>query len=809
LPPGELARHAYLAGDRLDPERAIVLLLDAARAAKGRFAAEEQRGHLRRAYELSAASPRRRGMIALDLGRELHHDGEHEAARRLFDEADAIARDLDDPELPARVALVFHRHYGQEQALDRLRDAHRRLIGGPVPDDGLAIALVLRLGSLARKGGDDDALAFSLWTHHDIIWGPGTAAERVALTGELIDVAQRTADRELEHFARALRWVALAEQGEPRYLDEFHAYAARGRRSERPHLVMTTDIDESIVAGLEGRFAEAESLLAAVDPDTGREHFGFMLDHHRWVLTSLRGETGGLEELLRRLRGSGHPCVHLLEALTALRTGDLGTALRRAGDEEPDDRMIQPIWLRVQAELAAAGRDPELCARARARLAPHRGRWVVAVFGWEISGPYDLWLGLVDAAQGRWAEAVEELTAAYRAADAMRARPWSVLARGHLAETLRSRGAPGDAEAARELAEGARRDAAELGMRQVLPHLLPTSPDPDDPPHPTLGDLARTTAETAPGHRPQPSPASPDGGRPTPGGESRPNGPRPTPGNPANEFQPDDAGPATGNPAGGFPPGGAGPTPGGPAGQFQTDGAGPAPGEPAGRFRTDDAGPATGNPGGEFPPGGAGPAPGGTGGEFRADGAGPVPGEPAGEFRPDGAVWSLVFAGRTAHLPDAKGLRDLHTLLGRPGDDVPAVALLAPEGGAVVVAARRLGGDPVLDEEAKARYRHHLARLDEEIDRAAEVGDDDRAAGLDRERAALLAELRAAAGLGGRTRRLGDEAERARKTVTARIRDTLRKLDQAHPELAAHLRASVSTGSTCRYRPAEEIAWRL
>ncbi|PZG03436.1 ATPase, partial [Nonomuraea aridisoli] len=181
----------------------------------------------------------------------------------------------------------------------------------------------------------------------------------------------------------------------------------------------------------------------------------------------------------------------------------------------------------------------------------------------------------------------------------------------------------------------------------------------------------------------------------------------------------------------------------------------------------------------------------------------------SGEFRRDGAVWALRFAGRVAHVPDAKGLRDLHTLLSRPGDDVPAVVLLAPEGGEVVVAARRMGGDEVLDDEARSRYRHRLSQLDEEIDRAAELGHDDRVAELDRERAALLAELRAAAGLGGRTRRLGDEAERARKTVTARIRDSLRKLDRAHPELAAHLRATISTGSTCRYQPQDHITWHL
>ncbi|MEV0616319.1 AAA family ATPase [Nonomuraea sp. NPDC050404] len=183
----------------------------------------------------------------------------------------------------------------------------------------------------------------------------------------------------------------------------------------------------------------------------------------------------------------------------------------------------------------------------------------------------------------------------------------------------------------------------------------------------------------------------------------------------------------------------------------------------------------------------------------------PRPG--ANAFRFDGEVWTLTFAGRTVHLPDAKGLADLHVLIGRPGRDVAAVELLNPAGGEVVVAARRLGGDDVLDEEARSRYRARLELLDEEIDRAVERGDDRRAAEFDAERQALLDELRTAAGLGGRPRRLGDEAERARKAVTNRIRNTLRQLDQRHPELAAHLRASVATGATCRYQPTAEVHW--
>lgn len=120
-----------------------------------------------------------------------------------------------------------------------------------------------------------------------------------------------------------------------------------------------------------------------------------------------------------------------------------------------------------------------------------------------------------------------------------------------------------------------------------------------------------------------------------------------------------------------------------------------------------------------------------------------------------------------------------------------------------------MGGDAVLDDTAKAQYRERLSRLDEEIDRALDRYDDRRAAELDAEREALIDELRRASGLAGRTRRLGDEAERARKAVTARIRDALRRLDGHHPELAGHLRASVSTGTSCRYLPAGPVAWEL
>jgi hypothetical protein len=179
-------------------------------------------------------------------------------------------------------------------------------------------------------------------------------------------------------------------------------------------------------------------------------------------------------------------------------------------------------------------------------------------------------------------------------------------------------------------------------------------------------------------------------------------------------------------------------------------------------------------------------------------------GDTAAAFRLNGDVWTLAFAGRTVLMSDAKGLHDLHMLLSTPGREVAASVLFAD--GAT---ERQLGSDPVLDERARNDYRRRLAEIDDDIDNALARHADSHAARLEAERDALIEELRRATGLGGRARRLGDENERARKTVTARIRDVLRRLEDRHPELAAHLNASISTGSWCRYEPDPGVSWEL
>ncbi|HEY1343916.1 MAG TPA: AAA family ATPase, partial [Streptosporangiaceae bacterium] len=173
----------------------------------------------------------------------------------------------------------------------------------------------------------------------------------------------------------------------------------------------------------------------------------------------------------------------------------------------------------------------------------------------------------------------------------------------------------------------------------------------------------------------------------------------------------------------------------------------------------------------------------------------------------DGDVWTVAFNGRTVPLRDAKGLRDLAVLLAAPGREVAVTELAAGVPGGEAPAAAALGADPILDDRARAAYRARLAELDDGLAEADARHDVERSARLAGERDALIGELARATGLGGRRRRLGDATERARTTVTARIRDAIGRIERAHPELGQHLRASIVTGARCAYRPAETVRW--
>jgi hypothetical protein len=190
--------------------------------------------------------------------------------------------------------------------------------------------------------------------------------------------------------------------------------------------------------------------------------------------------------------------------------------------------------------------------------------------------------------------------------------------------------------------------------------------------------------------------------------------------------------------------------------------------------------------------------------------------------RREGEYWSIAFAGQGFRLKDVKGLHYLAHLLRHPGRefhvlDLTAAGHEARTGGQRISPARDddlhharpsdLG--PILDEQAKAAYRARLRDLEEDLAEATSWADPVRAARAHQEMQFLTGQLAAAVGLGGRDRRAGSAAERARVNITKAVKIALSRIRAHSPALADHLDATIHTGTFCSYTPDPRapIAW--
>ena len=168
-------------------------------------------------------------------------------------------------------------------------------------------------------------------------------------------------------------------------------------------------------------------------------------------------------------------------------------------------------------------------------------------------------------------------------------------------------------------------------------------------------------------------------------------------------------------------------------------------------------------------------------------------------WRREGDVWTVTFHGTTIRMRHSKGMSDLARLLDRPGRELAALDLM--EAGVVEPDT----GDRI-DAAARSAYRRRIEEIESELDSADRSQDAGGSERLTAEREAILSELTAAYGLGGRAR-AGGTAERARTAVTARIRETIKRITEADPELGRHLGRSVRTGTFCCYDPDPPEVW--
>lgn len=173
-------------------------------------------------------------------------------------------------------------------------------------------------------------------------------------------------------------------------------------------------------------------------------------------------------------------------------------------------------------------------------------------------------------------------------------------------------------------------------------------------------------------------------------------------------------------------------------------------------------------------------------------------------FRRDGDGWMVGWNGSAGHLRHTKGMADVAALLARPNTDIHVLDLV--DIGPTVDSG---AASDALDATARRRYKARLEDIEAELADADALADQARSERLHAERDALVAELTAAYGLGGRARKSGASSERARSAVTQRIRDAIARVANVDPVLGRHLDRAIQTGTFCAYRPDDHVNWQL
>jgi len=181
---------------------------------------------------------------------------------------------------------------------------------------------------------------------------------------------------------------------------------------------------------------------------------------------------------------------------------------------------------------------------------------------------------------------------------------------------------------------------------------------------------------------------------------------------------------------------------------------------------------------------------------------------PPNEFRKDGSDWVVRYEGVMKPFADSKGMSYIHYLLLHQGRDVPVIHMLADLTGDKRVRAASNAGE-VLTEEAEQSIAERLSRLNAELEKAVKTGDTLVQQEIESEKEEVMQQVLKAHGLGGRKRKMSDDAARIYRAVYGRMRETIDQMPESMKPLAKHLDAFISSGIIMRYEPEKEIDWAL
>lgn len=504
----EIAAHLALAAPAGDAAKAAAYSFDAGRRAMSLLAWEEAAAHFGRALRVLDRAPAAgravsRCDLLLALGEARVRAGETDGARESFLAAAEVARRTADGTRLARAALGFGTAspvWGVDPVLTELLETAIESLGDGEP--ALAAQLLARLAQaqyfsasdaereemsrraveMARASGEDGSLAVALVARR-VLWGPGDLPGRAAAAEELLALARRTSNADLEVQARAWRVIDLVEEGDLAAADrERLAHAALARRLRQPLHLRDEAIWRAMRALLDGRFADAERFAEealrlgeqARDPGA-RSMYGVQ----RAMIRAEQGDPARVDDAIPLVREIANehseiPAWRALLAFCEARAGRLDEGrldleqVAAGGFASVRRDATHLVALTHAADAAAILGHRDVAAVLLPLLDEFADRAVVIDRGLACKGVTARLLGLLQGVLGDHGRAIDLLERSLAGHERMGASAFAARNRAEFAAALLRRGDSVDAKRAASLLEEAERAARTLGMSGLL-----------------------------------------------------------------------------------------------------------------------------------------------------------------------------------------------------------------------------------------------------------------------------------------------------------------------------------------------------
>jgi class 3 adenylate cyclase/tetratricopeptide (TPR) repeat protein len=465
----ELAHHFSLAARPGQAGQAVAFARQAGDRAMKVLAYEEAAGHYQRALgalDLRAEpDDAERSELLLALAAARRAAGEHAEARARYQEAAELAGRRGDGERLARAAFglgmeltagtVDELEVGLlERALAALGEAdsmlRARVLGRLAralqssPDAERRARLSQEAVAMARRLGDPATLAAVLYERHMATWGPSNLSERLAVAGEVVQLAEAAGDRVMALRGRGFLLADQLEQGELEGLAlGLERYDRAARELDQLHFAWHVPLFRAGQALLGGQLEEAERLAAEALAIGRRAHDPVVGVYHMIVLVGLYWEQGRLPELEATLRrfvdrfpaNLGWRATLAVLLCDAGRHDEAREHLERLAADDFAGLPRNHLYLYHLAVLAitchALG-DRRRAARLYELLLPYADRNVlVARLPLGTLGSAAHHLGLLAATLSRWDEAAAHFDAAAQAHERMGAATLLARSRDH------------------------------------------------------------------------------------------------------------------------------------------------------------------------------------------------------------------------------------------------------------------------------------------------------------------------------------------------------------------------------------------